>query len=242
MDKYAIILAGGSGRRAGGDLPKQFRLLSGRPVVWWAMKAFHEADPDIKIILVVHPGFFDDWALLTDALPESDRIPHVLSCGGRDRPESVKNGLLTVRDECLHPGDDALILIHDGARPLVSPAMIARGISAWKPGEGVIPAVPSISSLRKLDNPDVPLVDAESHAVDRARYVDVQTPQIFSFSTLCSLYFHATDLSRFTDDASMAEQGGVSIRLYEGDTFNIKVTNPEDFTIAEALLKFGQRN
>ncbi|MDE6010083.1 MAG: 2-C-methyl-D-erythritol 4-phosphate cytidylyltransferase [Muribaculaceae bacterium] len=242
MEKYAVILAGGSGRRAGGDMPKQFRLLSGRPVVWWSMKAFHDADPEIRIVLVVHPGFFDDWHLIFDALPDAEKIPHVISCGGRDRPESVKNGLLTVRDECQASGEDPLIFIHDGARPLVTPEMILRGMLAWQPCEGVIPVVPSVSSLRELRDSEVPLVEAESRSVDRSRYVEVQTPQIFRFSTIAALYFRNADLSHFTDDASVAEHAGVRIRLYRGDTFNIKVTNPEDFVIAEALIKFEHQD
>lgn len=82
MRKYAIILAGGSGTRAGGDMPKQFRQICRRPLVWWAMKAFRDADADTEIVLVVHPGFFDDWQILCDAMPEYERIPYTLCCGG----------------------------------------------------------------------------------------------------------------------------------------------------------------
>ncbi|MDE5903335.1 MAG: 2-C-methyl-D-erythritol 4-phosphate cytidylyltransferase [Muribaculaceae bacterium] len=248
MRKFAIILAGGEGRRAGGDMPKQFRRICGHPVVWWPMKAFHDADAATEIVLVVHPGFFADWQMLFDALPESERLPYTLCCGGRSRAESVKNGLLTVAELLADaPRDDArdaMVMVHDGARPLISPHMIRRGIEACTAyGTGVIPAMRAVNSLREVADPSASLCETDSHTVSRDRYVEVQTPQIFPYTMLSDCYARATDhLSGFTDDASVVENAGHSVRLYEGEARNIKVTHPDDFIIAEALLKASADN
>lgn len=242
MRKFAIILAGGEGRRAGGDMPKQFRRICGRPVVWWPIKAFLDADAATEIVLVVHPGYFADWQMLFDALPESERLPYTLCCGGRSRAESVKHGLLTVA-ELLGSAtgsetQEAVVMVHDGARPLVSPAMILRGMDACTAsGTGAIPAMRAVNSLRELADPSAALCEADSRSVSRARFVEVQTPQIFPYTLLRDCYARATDLSGFTDDASVVESAGHSVRLYEGESRNIKVTHPDDFVIAEALLK-----
>lgn len=234
MEKFAIILAGGEGRRAGGSLPKQFQDLNGLPVLWWSMKAFKQAYPEVRIVLVVHPGFMDDWDIIYNELPECLRIPYILSCGGRSRAESVKNGLLTISEQC---GDeDAVVMIHDGARPLVTPDLIRRGLEEILPGKGYIPAVAPVSSLRQLKDASEPYLYGNSVSVARSDYMEVQTPQNFLLSTISSCYKQGDNLSQFTDDASVAEHYDVEIKLYEGDPANIKVTHPVDFVIAEALL------
>lgn len=249
--KFAIILAGGEGRRAGGDIPKQFHYLAGHPLVWWAMKAFRDACPDIIIILVVHPGFFDDWDIMCSEMDEHDRIPHVVACGGKSRPHSVYNGLLTVRDilseqmksgkdgiaEEFSKNDDCVVAVHDGARALVSPEMIRRGLDGLQPGIGMVPAIPPVNSLRKLDSPEQFKTPGGNQTVVRKDYVEVQTPQIFEFSSLLKAYESAGDFSRFTDDASLYESANHPIALYEGDEYNLKVTHPLDFDFAEIILK-----
>ncbi len=104
-------------------------------------------------------------------------------------------------------------------------------------GAGVIPVMPAVNSLRQLAAPSVSLAEAESHTVNRALYVEVQTPQIFPYRLLCDCYKSASDLSAYTDDASVVESAGHHVRLYEGESANIKVTHPDDFIIAEALLR-----
>lgn len=235
MEKYALILAGGEGRRAGGDVPKQFHLLSGRPLVWWSMRAFLLADPEIRVTLVVHPDFIDKWQEMWMNLPDADRFPHGLCAGGSSRPESVANGLRHISDSGVSP--EAVVLIHDGARPLITPDMIIRGMRALqKHQEGVIPAVRSVNSLREIASPGARLDETLSHSVDRARFVEVQTPQIFKIQMLLPLYGDVASLGGFTDDASVAEASGRVVGLYEGDVSNIKVTHPVDFAIAEAIL------
>lgn len=234
MDKYALIVAGGVGNRAGGELPKQFHSLKGHPMLWWAMKAFKEAEADSHIIIVMHPDYIEIWKEIFNSLPCSELIPHALCQGGKTRAESVANGLKKIKE--IGADGDSVIMIHDAARPLVTPEIIKRGLASLKKGRGAIPVIRSVNSLRILDNKNMSLYEATSRSVDRALYVEVQTPQIFHLSTISPLYEEASDLTLFTDDASVAEGAGVPIDLFEGDAINLKVTHPTDFKIAEAIL------
>lgn len=218
-------MAAGEGRRAGGELPKQFVKLLGIPALWWSVSAFHKNDPDTEIIIVLHPGFFDDFDILHAELPDKLKdIRFRLAAGGRTRAESVANGLMCIRDS-----EDALVAVHDAARPMITPDMIGRGWECAVRNNTAVPVVPVTDTLRRLE--------AEgSVTVDRSRFVSVQTPQIFKADLLHRAY-RLEDRVEFTDDASRVEALGINISLYEGMADNIKVTNPMDFTIAEALLK-----
>lgn len=225
MKKYAVIVAGGVGNRAGGSIPKQFQLINGIPMLWWSVRAFHNEDPKIDIIVVMHPGFFELWDIIFKELPEEDRkISVKIVCGGRSRAESVRNGLMSVSAE-----SESLVAVHDAARPLVSIEMIRRGWEAALNHEAAIPVIPETDTLRKLS-------DDGSMVVPRKDYMRVQTPQVFRSSLLKDAY-DSVDLTEMTDDASVIEAFGKSVALFEGDTKNIKVTNPEDFKIANVLSR-----
>lgn len=224
-NKYAVIVAGGEGNRAGGSIPKQFQLLKGVPMLWWSVRAFHEEDPDTKIILVLHPGFLDDWDILFSELPAADReIAVHVSCGGRSRLESVRNGLMSVPD-----GEEALVAVHDAARPLVTPSLIARGWEAAEKYKAAVPVTPMTDSIRRVDG-------NSSEAVPRKDYVKVQTPQVFDAALLKAVYDEPLTPD-MTDDASVAEAAGSSIFLFEGSPYNLKVTDPLDLVIATTLLE-----
>lgn len=229
LKKYALIMAGGEGRRAGGEMPKQFHKLLGIPMLWWSVMAFHSEDPQTEISIVMHPGFFDYYDQMLDELPRDVRGIRVrLVCGGRTRGESVANGILA-----LPPSRSALIAVHDAARPLVTPELISR---AWKCGESdlaAVPVCPVTDSLRRL-TPD------GSEVVDRSDFVAVQTPQVFRSDILHKAY-DLEDRPEFTDDASRVQALGHKITLFDGTPSNIKVTNPVDFAIAETLLKSMRR-
>lgn len=225
MQKYAIIVAGGEGNRAGGVVPKQFQLIAGIPMLWWSVRAFHAEDPDTRIILVLHPGFFDEWDLLYAELPEADRKIDVhISCGGRSRLESVRNGLMSVPDD-----KDVLVAVHDAARPLVSVDMISRGWSAAEESGSAVPVVGMTDSIRRIE-------DGISVSVPRKDYVKVQTPQVFDAALLKNAYA-GTLSDLMTDDASVVEAAGHKISLYEGSPYNMKVTEPLDIKIAETLIE-----
>lgn len=229
MKKFALILAGGEGKRAGSEMPKQFVELLGIPMLWWSVRAFHSEDPNTEISVVLHPGFFADWDIMLDTLPEEDRRIKVrLVAGGRSRGESVTNGLMN-----LQASDDDLIAVHDAARPLIDATLVSRG---WQCAQEHLSAVPVVSvtdSLRRVSSEG-------SVAVDRSDFVAVQTPQVFRADVLRKGY-KLPENPEFTDDASRVQAAGVSIALYRGEPTNIKVTNPDDFAIAETLLiKFAK--
>lgn len=223
MKKNAVIVAGGSGTRMGGGIPKQFRTLCGKPVLWWSIKAFKEEDPDTRIIIVLPSAFINLWKDFYNTLPESHRYPHEIVGGGESRTESVRNGLELIDDE-----EDSLIAVHDGARPLVKPAVIGAGWHLAEKAGTAIPAVPVTDSLRRVR-------DGDSEAVDRSEFVAVQTPQVFRCRLLKKAYSQAEGRI-FTDDASIVENIGEKIYLYEGDPDNMKVTNPKDLDIASTIL------
>lgn len=224
MKKYALIMAGGEGRRAGGELPKQFHKLLGIPMLWWSVAAFHDEDPDTRISVVLHPGFFDDYDILHAELPPELRDIEVrLVAGGRSRGESVANGILQLPDS-----SDALIAVHDAARPMVSRKIIADGWQCALEHGSAVPVVAVSDSLRVKTSEG-------SKPVDRSNYMAVQTPQVFRADILKEAY-RAVDRPEFTDDASRVESIGHHIALFEGNPSNLKVTNPLDFDIAAALL------
>lgn len=231
MKKTAIILAGGEGHRAGGDIPKQFREAGEHPMYQWSLKAFHDEDPSTAIILVCHPGAFDLLDILEDersnqpeGSPWREAVPYKLICGGRSRRESVMNALMEIA-----PDGEMLVAVHDSARPLITSEMVARG---WQTaaGEGsAVPVVPVTDSLRRR------MSDGSTEAVDRSGYMAVQTPQIFRADILKKSY-EGPDNDAFTDDASIVQAAGYPIALYDGLSTNMKVTMPSDFIIADTLL------
>lgn len=224
MRKIAVILAGGAGMRAGGNEPKQFRELCGKPMLYWSIKAFADEDRQTRIIVVLNPAFRDEWrGILGDYAKEFGMEINSVD-GGKTRFHSVANALAA-----LGQAEEGYVAVHDAARPLVDPALISRGWEAAREFQGAVPVLPMTDSMRKLD-------DAGSKAVSRGDYVRVQTPQIFDARRLIAAY-SAGYRPEFTDDASVYEAAGFVTGLYDGDERNIKVTHPDDFAIAEVLLR-----
>ena len=217
---YGIFVAGGSGTRMGGELPKQFLPLDGRPILQCTIERFLEAEPDMKVITVLPRGHFETWKDLCAI--HSFHCPQTLVAGGLTRFHSVQNALKKVPD-------GAIVSIHDGVRPLLTPALIRRMLGRFD-DEGcraLLPVVPVVDTLRSTD-PGVP-------DPDRARTVAVQTPQIFRSEDIKAAYTQAYELT-FTDDASVAARKGIPLTFEEGERFNLKITTPEDLVLAEAIL------
>ena len=219
MSDCCIIVAGGTGLRMGGTLPKQFLLLHGIPVLMHTVRNFYNFDPLLQIIVVLHKNEIIKWEHLCKQ--HNFLIPHQLIAGGESRFQSVKNGLSLALD-C------NLIAIHDGVRPLVGNETIERCFRCAAKNGTAIPVVPANESIREgsLD---------ESIPVDRSRYFMVQTPQVFKASIIHTSY-NQTFNPAFTDDASVVEQAGIKVNLVVGNRENIKITFPEDIKIAELLL------
>lgn len=219
MKKQIIIVAGGKGLRMGGEIPKQFLPVNGKPVLMLTLETFYRFDPQIKIILVLPREQQTYWNEL--CVKYHFEIPYLLANGGETRFHSVKNGLSMV-------DDDGLIGVHDGVRPFVSQEVIAHCFDAASTKEAVIPVIDVVETVRKIDG-------EESVTVDRNNYKLVQTPQVFTSSLLKRAYNQEYS-PLFTDDASVVEAMGIKVVLVPGNRENIKITTPFDMIIANALV------
>lgn len=221
-----IIVAAGSGSRFGGDVPKQFCLLEGRPVLMHSIERFARMMPEAEITVVLSADRVDYWNELCKQYDFS--ASHSIAIGGITRWESVKNALETVSDNI------QTVLIHDGARPLVSNTTVSDLCEAVKAGaEGALPVLPMVDSLRETGT------GGESTAVDRSRYVAVQTPQAFPARLLREAY-RLPYSPMMTDDASVMEFAGhTDIRLVSGNAATLKITRSEDMDIAALYLRRG---
>jgi 2-C-methyl-D-erythritol 4-phosphate cytidylyltransferase len=219
MKRYAIIVAGGKGLRMGAEVPKQFLPIKGKPVLLHTLQAFHDFDPELQLIVVLPAEQQDIWKAL--CLEHGCNIVHQIASGGETRFHSVKNGLALVPDNA-----DAVVGVHDGVRPFVSQEVLQRCYSLAEEQKAVIPVVPVVETLRKLNTGTVP----------RSDYRLVQTPQVFNVALLKQAYEQPyTDA--FTDDASVVEAMGIQVTLTEGNRENIKITTPFDLKLAEILCK-----
>lgn len=221
MDRqvYVILVAGGSGTRMGGSVPKQFLRIGGKSVLQRTIEKFTDAVPGIKVVVVLPAQHFRTWKDI--CLEDSFNSPQLLVEGGITRFQSVRNALAKVPD-------GAVVMIHDGVRPFVSEELIRRMLSMM--GEkcrALIPVLPVTDTLRSTD-PSVP-------APDRSRTVSVQTPQVFLSEDIRKAYRRPYELG-FTDDASVAERDGVEVCMTEGEKFNIKITTPDDLVTGGAIL------
>lgn len=219
LHKAVIIVAGGSGKRMGSEIPKQFLLLNGKPILMHTIELFYRYSSDMQIVVVLPVDQMEQWAQLGELHHFS--IKHQVIEGGSERFYSVKNGLGLVEV-------GRLVAIHDGVRPLVSLETIDRCFELAASKKSAIPVVEMFESIRQLSGDG-------SISVPRQLYKMVQTPQVFDYEVISASY----DLpfnSNFTDDASVAEAAGFPIFLTEGNRENIKVTTPIDMAIAEALL------
>lgn len=220
MKKFVLIVAGGSGSRMNSVVPKQFMLISGKPVLMHTIRRFYEYDPESEIIVVLPKEQIPTWNKLCDDY--RFRIKHVVAEGGSVRFESVRNGLSVIEGE-------GLVAIHDGVRPLVSRETINRCFDTAEMKGNAVPVMPANESLRRIEGDT-------NKAVDRTEYVSVQTPEVFRISEIKEAY--KSDYNdTFTDDASVLEHAGFNINLVEGNKENIKITHPVDIIIAETLIK-----
>jgi 2-C-methyl-D-erythritol 4-phosphate cytidylyltransferase len=218
MLKYAIIVAGGTGLRMGGPLPKQFMLLKGKPLLWYTINAFIEAYDDMQIILVLPELFIEKGKEIAVQFPYNRMR---ITTGGETRFHSVKNGLRLVDNH-------AIVLVHDGVRCLVTPRLIQRCCEETIEHGNAIPAVASVDSIRIEARPG-------NEVVDRSRVRIIQTPQTF-FSEVIKEAFEQDYKESFTDEACVVERLGVKINLIEGESNNIKITRPIDLLIADKIL------
>jgi 2-C-methyl-D-erythritol 4-phosphate cytidylyltransferase len=221
MNKHVIIVAGGKGLRMGGDLPKQFLPLKGKPVLMHTLDAFHKWNPSAELILVIPKEHESYWNMLCKEL--NCNILHKVVYGGETRFHSVQNGLKEIKGE-------GLTAVHDGVRPFVSSEVITACFSEAERNGAAIPVVPMIESAREIINDD------GSKPFDREKIRIVQTPQVFKTHILKEAYQQPYNKC-ITDDASLVQAAGYKIRLVAGNRENIKITTPLDLIWAENILE-----
>ncbi|MEA4887291.1 MAG: 2-C-methyl-D-erythritol 4-phosphate cytidylyltransferase [Bacteroides graminisolvens] len=219
MKKYVLIVAGGKGLRMGGEQPKQFLPLKGRPVLMHTLEQFYRSDVAMEIILVLPHEQQNYWKQLCEE--HHFTIKHRVADGGESRFHSVKNGLSLIEAP-------SIVGVHDGVRPFVSVDVIDRCYELALTKEAVVPVVDVVDTVRHITKNG-------SETVDRSAYKLVQTPQVFNADLLLKGYEQAYS-SAFTDDASVVEAMGVKVTLTPGNRENIKLTTPFDLKVAEALL------
>jgi 2-C-methyl-D-erythritol 4-phosphate cytidylyltransferase len=215
----AVIVAAGAGQRFKSRVPKQFLSLRGLPVFLWSVLAFRQVPAFSQIIVVVPAG--------RAALLKRYRKAHDITIvsGGQERYDSVRAGLAALRD------DIRFVAVHDAARPLITPALIAAGLSAAKKYGASVVAVPARDTVKRASG-DLRVRET----VPRNEIWLAQTPQTFRREILVGAY-RARATKGITDDAQMLERAGRPVRIVPGDMNNMKITEPGDLELAALLLK-----
>ena len=224
MKKYIIVVAGGIGLRMGGETPKQFQLIGGKPVVMVTLERLHAIDPSVQLILVLPAEHIEEWKRLSREY--SFAVPLLLAQGGSTRFHSVQNGLAQVDDI-----EEALVGVHDGVRPFVSREMLDNCFREALVHGAAIPMIDLQDSLRHIVGGN-----GVTEVVPRDRYKLVQTPQVFRLSLLRRAY-EQRFVEMFTDDASVVEALGEQVVCVEGNRENIKLTTPFDLMVAKTLME-----
>lgn len=217
-------MAGGSGSRMASKLPKQFLLLSGRPILMHTLEAFHQYDAQLKLFVVLPSNQLDYWNQLCQE--HRFEVPHQVVVGGHERFFSVKNGLQAVAAVRGQGFSADLIAVHDAVRPFVGKELLDRCFQAVSEKTAIVPVFPIVESLRRC----VP--GQPSQAEDRRQFFAVQTPQVFQADCLLKAY-QQDYCPIFTDDASVVEAAGTEIHTVEGIRQNIKITTADDLGIAD---------
>ncbi|MBK7092352.1 MAG: 2-C-methyl-D-erythritol 4-phosphate cytidylyltransferase [bacterium] len=224
MKNYAIITAAGKGTRLPGAVAKQFRPVGSKPLLAWTIDKFEQC-PSIDAIHLVVSG--EDLNYTHEAVVDRFKYKKVerIVAGGKTRFDSILCGLRSI------PETANLVYIHDGVRPLVSIAEIEAVGKQAEAFDAAILAVRQTETLKRIEDGFV------IATLDRDKIWVAQTPQVFKYEAIISAYIQALESKRdFTDDSAVCEAFGISVRIVEGSTANIKVTTPEDLDLARKLL------
>ena len=221
MEKSAILVAGGRGTRMGTSISKQYIPIGGKPVLMHTLEAFHRADSQIQLILVLPKDDFEFWKNL--CFQYDFTLAHQVVSGGATRFQSVKNGLDAISTS------SGLVAIHDAVRPFVSEEVIKQSFVQAQESGSAIAVVSLKDSLREVS------AEGYSQFRERHKFRLVQTPQTFQLEKIKKA-FDTPEREEFTDDATVYEFQGWQVTLIEGNMENIKLTTPEDLEYAEFLL------
>ncbi len=224
--KYVIITAAGSGTRMGAGLPKQFLELDGKAILHKTMEVFLEAVPDINVVTVLpkeHIDYWREYCLSRDFI-----YPQRFVKGGFTRFHSVQNALAKIPE-------DAIVAVHDGVRPLVTPELIREMFEKAETVPALVPVIPCVDTMKVLHKEGGVLSAVPGATVDRSMLYAAQTPQIFHSEIIKKAYCQAYDTA-FTDDASVVERYGKSLSFINGERLNIKITTQDDLLLARAII------
>lgn len=219
MKKIAIIVAGGTGTRMKGIIPKQFIEINGKPIIIYSLETFYQYDHLIKFIIALHADYFSLWEKIIRKYPVFSG--HLVVPGGKTRFHSVLNALKMIEG-------DSLVAIHDAVRPLVSRETISRCFKAAETNGCAVPCLEISESVREIRT-------TGTRPVNRDKLRTIQTPQVFKSGILGTAYKQKYRMN-FTDDATVVEKAGYRITLVEGNRENIKITTKEDLLLAKTLL------
>lgn len=218
-NKYAVIVAGGSGSRMKSEIPKQFLELNGKPIIIHTIEKFLQSN--CKVIIVLPKNQLDVWNDIKNKYSFLDDL--IITEGGNTRFESVKNGLDKITE-------DGIVAIHDAVRPMISVEKINELFEFTIKNGNASAALPCVDTIR---------FEKENHQfemIDRNKVWLMQTPQCFKINKLKEAYKNAEHIN-YTDDVAVFEASGNKIYLIEGEKSNIKITIPEDLKLAEFYLK-----
>jgi len=231
MRTLAIILAGGAGKRMGTATNKQFLLLDNKPIIVRTLQIFEECRPVDGVYLVVNQK---DLPIMQEEILETYKFNKVLKLviGGRLRQDSVRNGLEAIENPC------DIVIIHDGARPFVSPSFIEKGIFLMEMFDAVIPALPVKDTIKTVSKEGFVM-----KTLERDSLWNVQTPQTFKYDLIVKAYREGMNKKLYGyDDATFLEHMGKKVKVIEGSPYNIKITTPEDLIIAKGMLSQLKNN
>lgn len=217
-----IILAGGSSTRYGTGENKALVDLCGSPVLEYSLRVFLDSPLVDEVVLAAKAGEENDLQEIVNAVSPKKKVTIVT--GGTDRAYSVQNTLEAAK------GD--MVLIHDGARPLVTASMLVDCLGALKEADGATIALPSSDTVKLSDSNDYVVSTS-----DRSHTWLIQTPQAFRREELLALHRSLTERKSVTDDCMLLERAGKRVKLVKGSSRNIKITTPEDHDLAEFYLK-----
>jgi len=217
----ALIVAAGESRRAGGGIPKQYQMLGGKSLLRRSIEAFQQHAGVSAIKVVIHPAhkaYYEEHTRGLSILPFVE--------GGTTRQESVKQGLVSLAET--YPSD--YVLIHDAARPNIAQDLISRVLASLEETPAVIPALPVIDTLKHVEN------DLIVGTIERKKLFRAQTPQGFHFDAILDAHRQSSHYD-YTDDAAVAENAGLEVRIVAGSEHNYKITTAEDMHDAQLLLE-----
>ena len=225
---WAILLAGGVGRRLGSDKPKQFLKVGGFPLILWSFHALDEAFSLDGMVVVTTKEHQKDLETLMEERPR--RVAHLFFTeGGAQRQDSVRNGLAELPEEC------ESVIVHDGARPFIGSSVAERLVSAFSNHRAVIPGAVEKNTLKRVDKDEL-----VQETLDRKRVYEIQTPQLFHRDLLDNAHSSALEEKYVgTDCASLVERMGEKVKVVLGDEYNLKVTTKRDIFLMKCMIEMA---